>query len=294
MPGTTRGRGRRTTTERAAPPACPNRLKDLWLPLGPSTVIGGQMDGTAHTTGRVRQVEVSRDGRRVYAATASGGVWYSRDEGSTWMVLGGWAVTPDVRNLDFFANTLVCGAILVDWDTTAGGENDTVYVGTGEPSPSRAELSRRFPRRDRGAAQRRPGRQDARRPVRAGVGPGGTRAGRARDVPAGVRPGQPRPGRRGDQRRAVDAQRQRRHPVLGKGQCRTVRRRAADQRRGSGCRTAISGRSRGAGRHTSPATAPPPSPRSTWTAARTGASPWRPRRTARSCTSSATARCCGG
>jgi len=137
MPGTTRGRGRRTATERVAPPTGPNRLKDLWLPLGPSTVIGGQMDGTAHTTGRVRQVEVSRDGRRVYAATANGGVWYSRDEGSTWMVLGGWAVTPDVRNLDFFANTLVCGAILVDWDTTAGGENDTVYVGTGEPSPRR-------------------------------------------------------------------------------------------------------------------------------------------------------------
>ena len=137
MPGTPRGRGRRAVTPRAAPPAGPDRLKDLWLPLGPSTVIGGQMDGTAHTTGRVRQVEVSPDGRRVYAATASGGVWYSRDEGSTWMVLGGWAVTPDVRNLDFFANTLVCGAILVDWDTAAGGENDTVYVGTGEPSPRR-------------------------------------------------------------------------------------------------------------------------------------------------------------
>lgn len=120
-----------------APPSGPHRLDDLWLPIGPSTVLGGQLAGTAHTTGRVRQVEVSPDGTRVYAATASGGVWYSRDQGSTWMALGGWAVTPDSRNLDFFANTLVCGAILVEWDTTVGGENDVVYVGTGEPSPRR-------------------------------------------------------------------------------------------------------------------------------------------------------------
>jgi hypothetical protein len=134
MPATRRASARR---ERVAPPTGPNRLNDLWLPLGPSTVLGGQMAGTAHTTGRVRQVEVSPDGTRVYAATASGGVWYSKDEGSTWTALGGWAVTSDVRNLDFFANTLVCGAILVDWDTNAGGENDTVYVGTGEPSPRR-------------------------------------------------------------------------------------------------------------------------------------------------------------
>jgi hypothetical protein len=124
-------------TETVAPPVGPHRLDDLWLPIGPSTVLGGQMAGTAHTTGRVRQVEVSPDGTRVYAATASGGVWYSRDQGSTWTVLGGWAVTPDARNLDYYANALVCGAILVDWDTTPGGENDVVYVGTGEPSPRR-------------------------------------------------------------------------------------------------------------------------------------------------------------
>ncbi len=128
---------RKRAVMRAAPPVGPNRLRDLWLPLGPSTVLGGQMDGTAHTTGRVREVKVSPDGTRVYAATANGGVWYSSDQGSTWMALGGWAVSPNVEGLDFYANTLVCGTIAVDWDTTANGENDTVYVGTGEITPRR-------------------------------------------------------------------------------------------------------------------------------------------------------------
>ena len=82
------------TTRAAALPTGPDRLKDLWIPLGPATVLGGQGDGLAHITGRVREVEVSPNGLRVYAATANGGVWYSSDQGSTWMPVGGWAVSP--------------------------------------------------------------------------------------------------------------------------------------------------------------------------------------------------------
>ena len=128
-------RARATRPAAAPPPIGPTRLDDLWLPIGPTTVIGGQGAGIAHVSGRVRQVQVSPNGTRLYAATANGGVWYSRDQGSSWIVLGGWEVTPDATNLDFFANTLVCGSIVVDWDTAPNGENDTVYVGTGEIVP---------------------------------------------------------------------------------------------------------------------------------------------------------------
>jgi hypothetical protein len=85
----------------------------------------------------VLEVQVSDDGKRLYAATANGGIWYSSDEGASWVAIGAWVTTPQVDQLDFYANTLTSGGIAVSWDTTAGGENDTVYVGTGETTPFR-------------------------------------------------------------------------------------------------------------------------------------------------------------
>ena len=115
----------------------PPDLTNLWLPIGPSTVLGGQSPESSNVTGRVRQLAVSPDGRRVYAVTAGGGVWYSADEGASWLVLGGWMRTPNRTQLDVSANALSGGSLVVDWDSTPGGESDTVYVGTGEISPDR-------------------------------------------------------------------------------------------------------------------------------------------------------------
>jgi hypothetical protein len=114
-----------------------DRLKDLWLPIGPTTVMGGQAAESPNVTGRILELDVSPDGKRVYAASAKGGVWYSRDDGASWLPLGGWFTTPQVEQLDHYANALTSGSIVVDWDKTANGENDTVYVGTGETTPWR-------------------------------------------------------------------------------------------------------------------------------------------------------------
>ncbi len=117
-----------------------DRLKDLWLPIGPTTVLGGQAAESPNITGRVLEVAVSPNGKRVYAATANGGVWYSNDEGSSWLGVGNWVTTPQAEQLDRYANALTCGSVVVDWDTTANGENDTVFVGTGETIPKRRNI----------------------------------------------------------------------------------------------------------------------------------------------------------
>ncbi|MHC5010108.1 MAG: hypothetical protein ACYTG6_04040 [Planctomycetota bacterium] len=111
--------------------------RDLWLPIGPSTVVKGQAGGKPRVSGRVRDLAVSSDGMRVYAATANGGVWYSGDAGTTWSPVGGWAMTPDRAAVASGANTLVCGCLHVTFGSAADGSGDDVYVGTGELRPSR-------------------------------------------------------------------------------------------------------------------------------------------------------------
>ena len=74
----------------------PNTDVDLWVPIGPSTVVLSQVNGRPRVTGRVRDVAVSPDGTRVYAATATGGVWYSADAGLSWSPIGNWSATPTI------------------------------------------------------------------------------------------------------------------------------------------------------------------------------------------------------
>jgi hypothetical protein len=67
---------------------------NVWLPIGPSITLRGQAGSEPRVTGRVRDLAISDDGNRVYAATANGGVWYSADAGTTWSPLGADASTP--------------------------------------------------------------------------------------------------------------------------------------------------------------------------------------------------------
>ncbi len=113
---------------RAAPVAAD---PSLWLPIGPTVVLGGQAAGAPNVSGRVRDVHASPDGLRVYAATANGGVWFSEDAGATWRPLGGWTVTGAPPAIDRPAGVLACGCLWVRFGASAA--TDEVLVGTGEP-----------------------------------------------------------------------------------------------------------------------------------------------------------------
>src|SRR6266498_1636884 len=67
---------------RAVPHNLPVGPQNLWFPLGPSVMLNGQATGTPNVAGRIRDLQVEpAAGQRVYAASASGGVWFSADRG---------------------------------------------------------------------------------------------------------------------------------------------------------------------------------------------------------------------
>jgi hypothetical protein len=106
----------------AGPAALPTSRN--WLPLGPSVVLNGQTIGSQPVAGRVGGLAIASGGTLVYAASANGGVFRSRDGGTTWQSL------MDRFNLDptnFASASVVCGAIAIDQS-----DPNRVYVGTGE------------------------------------------------------------------------------------------------------------------------------------------------------------------
>ncbi len=99
-----------------------------WVPIGPSVVRRGQAEGRPRVTGRVRDIEVSADGMRAYAATGKAGVWYTEDAGASWRPVGGWVTSPAL--VGGASTDLSCGCLLVSFGVDAA--TDYVMVGTGE------------------------------------------------------------------------------------------------------------------------------------------------------------------
>jgi hypothetical protein len=95
-----------------------------WLPLGPSVVMNGQATGNPPVGGRVSGLAIARDGLRIYAASANGGVFRSDNAGISWRSL---MDAFDVDPTNFASTSLACGAIAIDMN-----DPDRVYVGTGE------------------------------------------------------------------------------------------------------------------------------------------------------------------
>ena len=109
--------------------------ENVWLPIGPSITLRGQAGSEPRVTGRVRDLAISDDGNRIYAATANGGVWYSADVGTTWSPLGADASTPLGEAAAPGPSTLVTTCLSVKFGAATSGAQDIVYVGTGELQP---------------------------------------------------------------------------------------------------------------------------------------------------------------
>jgi len=104
-----------------------------WVPIGPSVVRLGQAIDRPRVTGRINDLAVEPvTGRRAYAASGNGGVWYTDDAGATWSPVGPWAERARVAGGRNSATT--GGSILVSWGATAA--QDVVLVGTGELATS--------------------------------------------------------------------------------------------------------------------------------------------------------------
>jgi hypothetical protein len=111
----------------------PSGNQSLWFPIGPSVMTNGQAGGNPNVAGRIRDVQIEPvDGKRIYAATAGGGAWFSADRGETWSPLDDFEESDrtDVGNL---ASALACGAIYARFGNDVNGSKDEVWVGTGEP-----------------------------------------------------------------------------------------------------------------------------------------------------------------
>ena len=95
-----------------------------WIPIGPFVLRQGQAVNRPATSGRVAGLAVAPGGRRIYVASANGGVWRSDDGGHTWRsTMDAWDLNPTTKASD----SLACGAIAIDMN-----DPDRVYVGTGE------------------------------------------------------------------------------------------------------------------------------------------------------------------
>lgn len=117
--------------------AAPTADRDLWMPAGPFGTLRGQADSDPRVAGRVRDIAVSADGQRAYAATALGGLWYSDTAGARWEPVGPWAMVTNRADLAASSHTLTCGAIHVRFSATGDPAGDEVWLGTGEPGSGR-------------------------------------------------------------------------------------------------------------------------------------------------------------
>ncbi|WP_187429771.1 hypothetical protein ROLI_015720 [Roseobacter fucihabitans] len=111
-----------------------------WIPIGPSIMTNGQATGDPIVAGRVRAINVSPDGERIYVGSANGGVWYSRDAGVSWDPLGAGGLATGANRSDL---SLTTGALWVEFGATGGVDEpakDVVYVATGEGIPQFGEI----------------------------------------------------------------------------------------------------------------------------------------------------------
>jgi len=109
-------------TSQPIPPVAPPA--NNWIPIGPFVLRKGQGGVKPSTSGRAVGIAVASDGKRVYVASANGGVWRSDDTGLNWYSL---MEAFDLDPTTLSSDSLACGALAIDLSNP-----DRIYVGTGE------------------------------------------------------------------------------------------------------------------------------------------------------------------
>ena len=95
-----------------------------WLPLGPTVVMNGQTGAERQpVAGRVAGLAIGPGGAVIYAASANGGVFRSRDGALSWEAMDQIDLDPNSPG----SASLICGAIAMDPTNPR-----RVFVGTGE------------------------------------------------------------------------------------------------------------------------------------------------------------------
>jgi hypothetical protein len=106
-----------------------------WLNIGPGAGVNGQGAVNPIVAGRVTDIAVASQSRRIYLAT-EGGVWRSNSNGKTWRPLLDefrlGPTYPAFQTIDHGApdtgiNPIACGAVVCDVENP-----DRVYAGTGD------------------------------------------------------------------------------------------------------------------------------------------------------------------
>lgn len=119
----------------------PSGDENLWVPIGPATVLRGQAETKPRVSGRVRALALHTNGLRAYAGTANGGLWYTDDGGASWLPVGAFVTSRDPATGGATgaagAQGLTVGAVHVTFGANADGSGDEVFVGTGETSARR-------------------------------------------------------------------------------------------------------------------------------------------------------------
>ena len=113
----------------------PDSDTDVWVPIGPSETIRGQGGSQPRVAGRIRDLAVSDEGSRIYAASSNGGVWYSGDAGDSWLPVGGAGSTAAGEAAAPGPSSLVTNCLAVKFGASTDGSDDIVYAGTGERRP---------------------------------------------------------------------------------------------------------------------------------------------------------------
>src|SRR6185312_15089319 len=87
----------------------------------PTVMTNGQAGGDPNVAGRIRDLQIEPvKGRRLYAASAGGGAWFSADRGETWTPLDDFQLS-DLSDVATIASA------------QDDGSDDVIWVGTGEP-----------------------------------------------------------------------------------------------------------------------------------------------------------------